>query len=117
MTDWKPLRLFPEFSDVLAVSPAQPFPGATAATVMQPQPPINDYLVPAIIATLCCCLPAGIAGIVYAAQAKSKQSIGDYAGAADAANKARTWTWVSVIVGGLIGLGYGILMAVGGLAQ
>ncbi|MDQ3389279.1 MAG: CD225/dispanin family protein, partial [Gemmatimonadota bacterium] len=36
----------------------------------QPIPDRNvpNYLIPSILATLCCCLPAGIVSIIYAAQ-------------------------------------------------
>lgn len=113
MTDWRPMRTFSEFSDVLGVPVAtQVYP---APTPMQPAQKINDYLVPAILVTLCCCLPAGVVAIVYAAQAKSKSSIGDWAGAQEAADKAKTWTWVSFIVGGLVSLAYVAIVALGGM--
>ena len=62
-------------------------------------PSIQSYLVPAILVTLFCFLPTGIAAIVFAAQVNSKRSIGDYAGAMEASKKARLWTIVSVAVG------------------
>lgn len=40
----------------------------TAAPVFAAPPKIENYLVPAILVTLCCCVPAGIVAIVYAAQ-------------------------------------------------
>ena len=40
-----------------------------------------SYLLPAILCTLFCCLPFGIAGIVFAAQANSKAQQGDLNGA------------------------------------
>ena len=67
----------------------------TNGTVTQPQEIINNYLVPAIISTLCCCPPTGIVSIVFAAQVNSKQSAGDIAGAKDAASKA----FVSIGIG------------------
>jgi Interferon-induced transmembrane protein len=62
-------------------------------------PAIQTYLVPAILVTLFCFLPTGIAAIVFASQVNSKRSIGDYAGAMEASKKARLWTIVSVVVG------------------
>ena len=41
-----------------------------------------NYLVPAILCTLFCCLPFGIAGILFAVQANSKVQQGDIDGAA-----------------------------------
>jgi hypothetical protein len=65
-----------------------------------PGPPrIQNYLVPAILATLLCFLPTGIAAIVFASQVNSKLSAGDYAGAKKASDNAKLWTIVSVVVG------------------
>jgi hypothetical protein len=81
-----------------------------------PQAPINNYLVPAILVTLCCCLPGGVAAIIYAAQVNSKLSAGDIAGAMAASNNAKMWTWISAGVGLLFGLAYAGVMMIGGLS-
>jgi uncharacterized membrane protein YvbJ len=60
---------------------------------------VPSYLAQAIIVTLLCCLPFGIVAIVYAAQVNGKVAAGDYAGAVEASNKAKTWCWVSFGVG------------------
>jgi hypothetical protein len=60
---------------------------------------VPNYLVPAILVTLFCCLLGGIVSIVYAAQANSKAAAGDYEGAIQAANQAKTWLWVSFVIG------------------
>ena len=62
------------------------------------QPP-KSGLVNAIFATLCCCMPAGVVSIVYAAQVNSKWTAGDYAGAQDAAKKANMWATIAVVLG------------------
>ncbi|QJW94435.1 CD225/dispanin family protein [Frigoriglobus tundricola] len=62
------------------------------------RPPPN-YLVPAVLTTLLCCLPAGVAAIVFAAQVNSKWEAGDYAGARQAAANAKLWAWVSFGLG------------------
>ena len=64
-------------------------------------PPQNipNYLVHSILATLFCCLPTGIAGIVFASQVNSKLAMGDYAGAKKASDNARLWTIISVAAG------------------
>lgn len=59
----------------------------------------SNYLVPAILATLFCCLPGGIVSIVYAAQVNSKWDSGDYNGALNSAKNAKTWFWISFGVG------------------
>ena len=62
--------------------------------------PINSHLVDAILVTLCCCLPFGIVGIVFAAMCKSEIGIGNYALAKEYSEKAHMWN--------MIGLGLGV---------
>lgn len=57
---------------------------------------VPNYLAPAILVTLFCCLPAGIISIIYAAQVSSKLAAGDIQGAMAASKNARTWTLVSL---------------------
>jgi len=93
-TDWRPLSSYPEFANVAAPVPS-------GAPVMQPAPgeKIPNYLVQAILVTLCCCLPGGIAAIVYAAQVNTKQAAGDINGALAASANAKKWCWISLAVG------------------
>ncbi|HJN88736.1 MAG TPA: CD225/dispanin family protein [Verrucomicrobiota bacterium] len=58
-----------------------------------------NYLVPAILCTLFCCLPFGIAGILFAVQANSKVQHGDTDGAAAAASKAKLMCILSFVLG------------------
>ena len=58
-----------------------------------------NYLVPAILCTLFCCLPFGIAGILFAVQANSKVQQGDIDGAAVAASKAKLMCILSFVLG------------------
>lgn len=60
------------------------------------QPHVPNYLAPAILATLFCCLPFGIVAVVYAAQSGGRLAAGDYAGAIRASKTAQRWCWVSV---------------------
>jgi hypothetical protein len=62
-------------------------------------PNIPNYLAQAILVTLFCCLPFGIISIVYAAQVNGKLSAGDIAGAREASDKAKMWSWISFGVG------------------
>ncbi len=73
-------------------------PPVPAAPVGQPVS-IPNYLVQSILVTLCCCLPAGIPAIVFAAQVDSKARIGDITGAMQASKNAKTWCWVSFGLG------------------
>ena len=56
---------------------------------------VPNYLVQAILCTLCCCLPFGIVAIVYAAQVNGKVAAGDMAGALATSKNAKTWCWVA----------------------
>ena len=60
---------------------------------------VPTNLVWAILATLFCCLPAGIVSIVYAAQVNGKLTAGDLEGALRASNSAKTWALISVALG------------------
>jgi hypothetical protein len=82
----------------------QAWPGAAAA------PAIQTYLIPAILVTLFCFLPTGIAAIVFASQVNSKRSVGDYAGAMHASKQARLWTIISLVVG-LVFVAFFIIIA------
>ncbi len=78
-------------------------------------PPIPNYLVQAILCTIFCCLPFGIAGIVYAAQVNTKIAHGDIAGAQASSKQAKTWCWVSFGVGLAVIAVYILFAIVGGL--
>ncbi len=69
-----------------------------------PPATINNYLVPAIFSTICCCLPFGIVSIVYAAQVNGKLAIGDIGGAQQSAANAKMWFWIAFGVGLAINL-------------
>lgn len=61
--------------------------------------PVPNYLVQSILVTILCCLPFGIAAIVYSAQANSKAAAGDHGGAMAAARSAKTWCWAALGTG------------------
>ena len=79
-----------------------------------PQTPINwvPYLVLSIICTLCCCLPFGIVGIVYAAKINSSMAAGNYEEAKNAAKSAKIWIIASAVVGLIVEVIY--IIGVGG---
>lgn len=60
---------------------------------------VPNYLVQSILVTLCCCLPFGIVSIVYASGVNGKLQAGDYQGAVEASNKAKTWAWIGFGIG------------------
>jgi hypothetical protein len=84
------------------------------ATGSIPGGKINNYLIPAIFATACCCLPFGIVSIVYAAQVNGKLAGGDVAGAQQSADKAKMWFWIALGLGLAFQIIYLGLMALGG---
>lgn len=81
----------------------------------------QNYMVPSIIATiggfLFCCLlglPAGIAAIVFGNKVDSLWNMGDYQGAQDASNKAKTWMIVAAVLAGIGLIANIIVFATGG---
>lgn len=91
---------------------ACPSCGMVPAVIAGP-PQIQNYLVTAILVTLCCCVPAGIVAIVYAAQVNTKLAAGDIAGAQESARLAKIWSWVGLGCGALLGIIYAIAGAAG----
>ena len=86
---------------------------ATGVVMPPPGTTVPNYLVFAILATVFCCLPTGIAAIVYAAQVNGKLQVGDYAGAELASKNAKMWCLISLGVGLVVGVLYALLMVVG----
>jgi len=75
------------------------------------QPPLTppkNWLVESILVTILCCLPFGIAGIVFASQVNTKYAAGDYNGALQASKDAGKWTKI----GFWIGIGWIILSVI-----
>ncbi|MFZ0773062.1 MAG: CD225/dispanin family protein [Candidatus Sulfotelmatobacter sp.] len=92
---------------------ALPVPGQPPAVGQVPGVYVPNYLVFAILATVLCCLPAGIPAIVYAAQVNGRLQAGDIAGAQAASRNAKLWCWISLGAGLAFGLIYGIIVAAG----
>ncbi|WP_084709445.1 CD225/dispanin family protein [Rubrobacter aplysinae] len=67
---------------------------------------VPNYLVPAILTTIFCCLPFGIVSIVYAAQVNGRVAAGQRTAAAETSRKAKTWAWVAFGSGIVLWLGY-----------
>ena len=77
----------------------------------------KNYLVESILVTIFCCLPFGIAGIVFASQVNSKYAAGDFDGALQASNDAKKWMKWGLISGVVVIALYLIfIFAIGGLA-
>jgi predicted secreted protein len=90
---------------------------ATPSAVIPPGQPaagnVANYLVPAILVTVLCCLFTGIPAIVYAAQVNGKLATGDIAGAQVASKNAKMWCWISVGAGLLIGVFWVLAVVLG----
>jgi heme/copper-type cytochrome/quinol oxidase subunit 2 len=92
--------------------PPQSFGGGGA----QGAPPPN-YLVWAILSTVLCCLPLGVASIVFSTQVNSKWAMGDVAGAQEASEKAKKFAMWGAIAGAVVIVLYIIFfVVVGGMA-
>jgi len=64
-----------------------------------PPKKIEDHLVKSIIATVCCCVPFGVVGIVYATQVGTLLRKGDRAAAEEASRKAGLWSTLAIGIG------------------
>jgi hypothetical protein len=111
----------PPRQDASPYSPPQyqPAPG----TLYVPQPAyggvgteVPDYLPWSIAATLLCCMPCGVAAIVYSAKANNAKKTGDFQTAQEAAKQAKTWLTVSVVLGFLV-YAFAVLANIGQLAN
>lgn len=96
---------------VAAGFPASSPGTATAVATMK------NYLIPAVLVTLCCCMPFGVVAIVFAAQVNTKLAAGDVAGAEASAKNAKLWCWIGFGCGVLVAIGYGILSGAAFLNQ
>lgn len=75
----------------------------------------NNYLVWSILVTLFCCLPFGVVAIVKSSQVNGLWAQGRYAEAQASADSAKKWVAWSAVIGVVVAIIYGILMAVGAL--
>lgn len=79
---------------------------------MPPQP--DNYLVWAILVTVLCCLPLGVASIIYSTKVSSLYAQGDYNGAVDASQKAKKFAMIGGIGGLVFIIVYVIFMIIAG---
>ena len=60
---------------------------------------VPNYLIPAIAVTVLCCLPTGVASIIFATQVNGKVAAGDIDGATASSKKAKLWLYISIGAG------------------
>lgn len=125
MANWAPLSAVAEFAGTAAAvtpaagypspQPAQPLPygGYAAPRAQYGAASVPNYLVQSILVTVLCCMPLGVVAIVFAAQVNSKLAVGDYAGAVDASNKAKLFSWLGFGLG-LVGVVFWFIAAFAG---
>lgn len=118
LNEWTAAGLVPELKDVFVYTstpapppPAQTYPPAnkTQKTTQSNQtnrpntspPLVKNYLMEAVLSTLFCCLPLGLGAILYATQVNKKLAAGDYIGAKAVSAKAKQFTNLAFILGGL----------------
>ena len=99
----------------LQASAATPLP--VTGVVIPPGTTVPNYLVFSILATVLCCIPAGIPAIVYSAQVNSKLLQGDLAGAQAASRNAKMWCWISFGLGLATIGGFILLAMIGALSN
>ena len=76
---------------------------------------IPNYLPWAILVTLCCCLPGGIASIIYSVQATSQRNAGNWTEARLNAERARNWLIWSVVLGALANVAWLVISLLQGI--
>jgi hypothetical protein len=90
----------PAAAEPAAVVPAAPVAVAAPADTGRITPQrIENHLVKSIIATVCCCVPFGIVGIIYAAQVDTLVGQGKRAAAEEASKKAGLWSSLAIGIG------------------
>ncbi|MBQ8046536.1 MAG: CD225/dispanin family protein [Prevotella sp.] len=75
--------------------------------VAPPRP--DNYMVWAIITTICCCLPLGIYSIVLSSRVNGYYMAKRYDEAYAAAEEAKKWVIITAVVGFVMSFAYGIL--------
>lgn len=81
-----------------------------------PAPP-NNYLVWAILTTVCCCLPFGIVAIVKSSKVNTLYAAGQYELAAKQAEDAKKWCIIGAVTGGVVSIIYMIVYGFAALSS
>ena len=57
---------------------------------------VSDFLVWNVFATICCCLPFGIVGLVYSIKCQHAKEYGFALEAVESGKKALMWFWIAI---------------------
>jgi hypothetical protein len=109
---WTPLEQIPEFAALISSAPPRlNNPPPLQPAVLPVGKPADTYLIPAILLTLCCCMPLGGVAMFYSAMVGKHNNARNYAAAVEASQKARKWCWIAFIVGALFTIFYSLAIA------
>jgi hypothetical protein len=106
-------ELMPATAKPPPVPPVPPGPGRPAAPPVQPVP-VTSGLPPVsyvggVLVTIFCCQITGAIALVFAGLANTAAARGDAVEYASNKSQATAWLWVSVAVGLVVCIGYGVL--------
>lgn len=82
-----------------------------------PGPNPDNYLVAAVLLSLCWCTPLGLVALVYAGKGSGMKEAGNVAKASEYGVKARMWAWIAFGAGLLIWVGYAMVIMLGVLSE
>jgi len=117
LDEWKPAGTIPELADIFKFVPPPIENQNSNLNNMENliyQKPPKKWLLEAILVTLFCCVPFGIAGIVNAAKVEDRFYAGDIEGAYRASSKAKLWTTIGFWIGFTIFVIYLIYFVIAG---
>ena len=94
------------------IEPPPAYPAAPQAPVASPTgAPVRDWLIPSILTIIFCAWPLGIPALIFAVKANSSKKRGDMAAAADQAGKARLFVILSGVLGIVVWIYLGFVIA------
>lgn len=102
LEEWTAARNLEELKPFLAAENIETPQVCAAPVIEMPEKrvvPPRTWLAESILATIFCCLPFGIVGIVYAAKVENRFYSGDIDGAELASKEAKRWTVISFWLG------------------
>ena len=120
MSQWNKAKLVPELRGLFISPPIPPIEfqqnSAYNKPPILPQSTIaqkpDNFMVWAVLSTICCCVPLGGYAIYCAAQVDTLYKKGDNEGAISFAVKAKQWAIISAICGSVANIISGICVAI-----